>query len=79
MRCARHALPGIEWDKVEEAHGRALFELPLHDEQLHFGVTEANITNADPQLEIEDDAEEAREDAGNPVGGEDQNDIIILD
>lgn len=79
MRCAKHALPGIEWEKVEEAHGQRLFELPMENEELDFGVTEANIANVDPRVEFEEDPEAANEDAGNAAVEDDQNDVIILD
>lgn len=62
-----------------EAHSWLLFKLPVEDEQLDYGVTETDIANTDPRVELEDDVGEAREEVGNLVGGEDQNDVIILD
>lgn len=55
MRCARHAIPDLDWSKVEEAHGRRDYEIPLEDEVLDMGVTEANIANANPRCEFKDD------------------------
>ena len=69
MRCAKHALHGIEWEKVEEAQGRRLFELRVENEELEFGVAEEDIANVDPCIESEDDTEAAREDAGKIVVG----------
>lgn len=42
-------------------------------------MTEADIANADPRVELKDDAGEVREDAADLVGGEDLNYIVILD
>ena len=64
---------------MEEAHSRRLFKLPVEDEQLDFRVTEVDIANTDRRLELEDNAGEAKEDVGNLVRGEDQNDVVILD
>lgn len=50
MRCAKHALPDLDWSQVEEAHGRRDFELPVEGEVLDFRVTEADIANADPRF-----------------------------
>lgn len=36
MHCARHALPGMGWEKMEEAHSRRLFELAVEEEQFDF-------------------------------------------
>ena len=73
-----HTLPGIEQEKVEEAHGQRLFKLPMENKELDFGVTEANSANADPRIEFEEDPEAAKEDAGNVAVVDDQNDVIIL-
>ena len=54
MRCAKHAIPDMDWSRVEEAHSRRDFELPTEGEDLNYGVTEADIVNADPQVEFED-------------------------
>lgn len=39
---------------MEEAHSRRDFELLVEGEILDFGVTEADIANADPRFEFED-------------------------
>lgn len=67
MRYARQTLPDIEWEKVEEAHGQRLFELPVEGEVLDFGVIEDDIANTDPRAKLDDEAEEVREDVGNTV------------
>lgn len=53
MRCARHAIPDLDWSQVEEAHGHRDFELPVEGEVLDYGVSEADIANADPRAEFE--------------------------
>lgn len=41
---------GIDGGKVGHAHGRRGFKIPVNGEILDFGVTEADIANADPRV-----------------------------
>lgn len=78
MRCARHALPGLDWSKVEEAHDRRDFQLPVGGEFLDFGVTEADIANVDTRFEFKEEGDPGvvNTDAVNddPLG-----DLVIID
>lgn len=40
---------------MEEAHRRRDFELPIEVEVLDYGVSEANIANANPRAEFEEE------------------------
>lgn len=72
---------------MEETHGQQLFELPVEGEVLDFGVTEADIANADPRAELEDDTGEVRVDVKTIVGADqdtfglgqapDQNEVLV--
>lgn len=55
MRCVRHNFPDFDWSKIEVAHLRGDFELPVEGEVLDIGVTEADIVNADPRAEFAED------------------------
>lgn len=79
MRCARHAIPDIEWGKVEDAHSRREFEIPINGEVPDLGVTEVDIANADLRLVFE---EEDQDDAINNTVNDRVKEIevvIILD
>lgn len=63
---------------MEEAHGCRDYELPVKGEILEFEVTKADIANADPRVEFEEE--------GDPeaVNTDDANDgqlgeVLILD
>lgn len=55
MHCARLTIPDIEWDKVEDAQSRREFGIHIDGEILYLGVIEANIANADPRFEFEEE------------------------
>ena len=76
MRCARHALPDLDWSQVEEAQGRRDFEIPIEGEILDIGVIEADIANADPRCEFE---EEQGQNAANTAAAiEKQKDPVVV-
>lgn len=66
------------WFKVEEAHGCWDYELPVKGEILEFEVTKADIANADPCVEFEEegDLEAVNTDA---VNDGQLGEVLILD
>ena len=55
IRCVRHNFPDFDGSKVEAAHLRGDFELPVEGEVLDIGLTEADIANVDPRAEFAED------------------------
>lgn len=55
MRCVKRNFPDFDWSKIEEAHGRGDFDLPVEGKVLDVGVTEADIANANPCCEFEEE------------------------
>ncbi|XP_010693999.1 uncharacterized protein LOC104906869 [Beta vulgaris subsp. vulgaris] len=74
MRCVRHTFPDLDWSKIEDAHVQRVHELPVEGEVLDHGVSEADIANADPKAEFEEEQEtvNAAADVANPAIGNDK-------
>lgn len=63
---------------MEEARSRRDFKLPIEDEILDFWVIEADIANADPRFEFEQEGDQGTTNA-NAANDEHHVDVVILD
>lgn len=60
---------------MKEAHSHRDFELLIEGEVLDYGVTEADIANADPQVEFEDAPVQEADNTVNPF----DNPVTVVD
>ncbi|XP_057251946.1 uncharacterized protein LOC130589374 [Beta vulgaris subsp. vulgaris] len=82
MRCVRHTFPELDWSKIEEAHTNLVHGLPVEGEDLDPGVTEADIANADPRIEFEEEQEAANDVADTPNPDADptvEETVVVVD
>ena len=61
---------------MEEGNGRRDYEIPFEDKVLDVGVTEADIPNADPRCEFDDDQGQDVGDNATTTG--DPNDPLVI-
>lgn len=77
-RCAQHVIPDLDWVKAEDAHGRQDFEISIEGEVPDIGVTEADIANADPRFEFEEEVDQ--EVVNTEIVDDNQSvDIVVID